>query len=146
LSDGSFISRVGCTVSTDDARLAILLKPIQASFAFAAGIDHASYAYQLTNREVVDGGTYTANTADNFVPGNKRILGGAPFPPRSVHVGVAQSAILDRYLNVVFLGRTPGHGQRDETAVTGPCAVTGSQPLLLPLAAIRDMQRLGKGR
>ena len=68
-------------------------------------------------------GPDAADPAHDLVPGNQRVILGAPFAAGGVNVRVAEAAEFDGDLDVVRLGCPPGERQRHEAAVPGRCAI-----------------------
>ena len=88
-------------VCSNETRVAILFEPIVTIPAALTGIDHASNADHIANREALDFRAYCRDLAHNFVPRNNRISGGIPFVTNHMQVRMADATKQYIELNIV---------------------------------------------
>jgi hypothetical protein len=105
---------VGAIVGEGEVVLAVLLEPLAAIGAVAAGIDHAAHAGQVAGLEAGDFLPDLLHPSDDFVPGHHGESRAAPFVPRLVEIGVADAAEENLDVDVVRSGRSALEVERHE--------------------------------
>ncbi|BCW07172.1 hypothetical protein NtRootA1_33100 [Arthrobacter sp. NtRootA1] len=117
MGDCVAIARVRNSVRANIAPLAVLLQPVQAALALAAGIHEAANANAVTRSEILHSSTHPRYPADDLMARNQRIWWQTPFATCRMNIGVAKTAKLDRDLHIVFLGRTARDSKRYQPTV-----------------------------
>jgi hypothetical protein len=88
-----------------------------------AAVDQAAYSDRVAGLEARNVRAHRAHMADDFVPGDARVKGSAPFGPDGVEIRVADAAIGDLDLDVARTGCPPLDGDRLERLVGGVGAI-----------------------
>jgi hypothetical protein len=102
---------VGTVVGERHPGLAVLLQPLAAVRAGAAGVDHAADRGQVAGGETTHTASDAADTANDLVPGNHGIDRAGPFAAHGVQVGMTDSAVLNVDLDVARPGLAAVEGQ-----------------------------------
>src|ERR1700710_1878627 len=93
---------VFAVIGAGEADLAILLQAVTAVRAAAARIDHATHAGEVADLEAAYFSAHGRHAADDLVPGNHGVFRRAPLAARGVDVRMADTAIQDVDLDVVW--------------------------------------------
>src|SRR3546814_1432558 len=91
--------------------LAVLLKPFAARRAMPAAVHHATDPDQIARLETGNALTDRTDPADDLMAGHAGITRVAPFPPREMHIRMADAAIENVDPDIQRLKRPPPKGE-----------------------------------
>ena len=90
--------------------VAVVFQPLSALFALLAAIDHAADAHQIADGVARDGVADRGHPTHNFMPRHAGIERSRPFRTRLVEIGVADAAVSDGDLYILWPRLAAGDG------------------------------------
>ena len=90
--------------------VAVVFQPLSALFALLTAIDHTADAHQIADGVARDGVADRGHPTHNFMPRHAGIQRSRPFRTRLVEIGVADAAVSDGDLYILWPRLAAGDG------------------------------------